>query len=109
MKYEIIVSEPWDFTNGSNENTISGRIVKRIDENSIIFKSDDYIELKNHKGKFLFLSPRQKFETFDKGEQDAELSVNCRIMHNNYEESMNLQQIVNNSTFVIIGLLQKIS
>ena len=39
MAYEIIVSEPWDFTNGSNENIITGRIVKQIDKNSIIFES----------------------------------------------------------------------
>jgi hypothetical protein len=104
MAYEIIVSEPWDFTNGSNDNIISGRIVKQIDENSIIFESDSYIEIKNQKGKFLFLSPRRNNENFDMNE----LSVNCRIMHNNYEDSMSLQQIVNNSTFVIIGLLQKV-
>ena len=104
MAYEIIVSEPWDFTNGSNENIITGRIVKQIDKNSIIFESDSYIELKNQKGKFLFLSPRQKNDIFDMNE----LSVNCRIIHNNYEDSMSLQQIVDNSTFVIIGLLQKI-
>lgn len=107
-KYVIVVSEPWDYYDGLNENKIFGRIVKKINDTSIIFEAENSIELKGYNSTFLFLSPRQKSDVFDSDELENPVSVNCRILHENYDESMTFQNIVERSTFVIIGRIQRV-
>lgn len=107
MRYVIVVSEPWGFSNGVSENKIYGRIVKRINEKFVIFEAETPIELKGHKGAYLFLSPRQNSDSIDI-EENGHVSVNGLILHSEYDESMTLQEIEGNSTFVIIGRLQRI-
>lgn len=58
IKYKITVSEPWDFSSSMGENVIIGRIVRKVTNRSLIFKSDTELLFGEYKGDLFLLRAR---------------------------------------------------
>ena len=65
--YNIIISEPWDFTNSDGSNIISGQIIRIVNEEIAIFRCNEKILLNGFEGDFFLLSPRLLHERFVNG------------------------------------------
>ena len=60
LHYEIIVSEPWDYTNADGENVISGTVTDIVEDACLIFVSDAPVVLRKATGTTFVLFPRHK-------------------------------------------------
>ena len=65
--YNIIISEPWDFTNSDGSNIISGQIIRIVNEEIAIFRCNEKILLNGFEGDSFLLSRRFLHERFFKG------------------------------------------
>ena len=102
LHYEIIVSEPWDYTNADGENIISGTVTDIVEDACLIFVSDTSVVLRKATGTTFVLFPRHK--------DDPHLFAsvfNIGLLHTDYTKGMSLSFLKDNSEFVIIGSLQK--
>ncbi len=108
MFHKIIVSEPWDFTNIYGTNIITGKIIDIINERMLIFKSSDLIALQGVENKYFALFPRLKEDNFSKESLESSIEVNVYILTSTYCDGMNINDIICNSVFVIIGDIMKL-
>lgn len=107
MEHVIIVSDPWNYSNSQNEGKIYGKIIKYINDKLAIFLSNSYVEVMGHKSHYLALIPRFKEDVLTPNNINEIIRVNCCIFNCDYVDSMTEEEINNNSTFKIIGKIQR--
>ena len=103
LHYEIIVSEPWGYTNADGENVISGTVTDVVEDVCLIFVSDAPVILGKATGTTFVLFPRHR--------DDPRLFAsifNIGLLHTDYTKGMPLSFLKDDSEFVIIGSLHKI-
>lgn len=97
LHYEIIVSEPWAYTNADGENVIPGTVTDVVEDVCLIFVSDAPVILGKATGTTFVLFPRLFASIFNIG-----------LLHTDYTKGMSLSFLKDDSEFVIIGSLHKI-
>ena len=108
--YNIIISEPWDFTNSDGSNIISGQIIRIVNEEIAIFRCNEKIllngfegVLNGFEGDFFLLSPRLLHERFFKGVLSIE--VNGAGISSSIEDIS--PSMVNQLQLLFIGSLKR--
>ena len=101
--YNIIISEPWDFTNSDGSNIISGQIIRIVNEEIAIFRCNEKILLNGFEGGFFLLSPRLLHERFFKGVLSIE--VNGAGISSSIEDIS--PSMVNQLQLLFIGSLKR--
>ena len=98
-KYKIVISEPWDFVGPDGENLIKGTILKRLDENNRIFKSNHPITFREGEGDMFFIAPR----VLNAKTSDLKSIVNGGLFLGKDISGLSAKEIENQSKFVFIG------
>ena len=101
--YKIIVSEPWEFRNSNNENSIYGKIEGRNGNNCLLFKSNTLLKFGKSDGQILVLFPRSYDEDFTEI-KNKPITVNGGLLAGDYH-SFSAEELEKLSKFVIIGQL----
>jgi len=57
-KYTIWIGEPWDFSSSKGEGQLEGEVIRIIDEDHIIFKSQEKVCLHGVRGRLFLLCAR---------------------------------------------------
>jgi hypothetical protein len=79
-RYNIVVSEPWDFHGEAGENLITGEIIRHISDTCLLFLSDNYVRHGDVTSKNLVLLPRYTKTDFSKGTEN--ITVNIGLLAN---------------------------
>ena len=101
--YNIIISEPWDFTNSDGSNIISGQITRIVNEEIAIFRCNEKILLNGFEGDSFLLSRRFLHERFFKGVMS--ITVNGAGISSSIEDIN--PSIINQLQLRFIGLLKR--
>lgn len=104
--YRIVVSEPWNFTSKSGDNLITGKVLKLLSKNSLIFITDYLLEFGDISGRVLILSPRYDNEIFDENEGLENTVAGGIVLCDNYQV-INEAEIIKNSRYVLTGRLER--
>jgi hypothetical protein len=106
MKYTLTVSEPWDFSGPDSENRISGKVLRRIDGESLLFESDSSISIRGISSKYWILSTRYEKQCFENEPYNG--TVNGGILVGLPPESEGAAKIKQSAVFAVIGSLKPI-
>lgn len=107
MKYTITVSEPWDFASSDGINIIKGTIIHLVNDKCIIFRSDKSQQFEQGKGRLFVLFPRVQDYTFSEIEKNKSIDINGGLLNSRFNYKNTEEELVKNSTFVIIGSISK--
>lgn len=100
----ITVSEPYDFTNSNEGNIIRGEIINIVEDNCLIFKTNNILNFDDIKGDILVLFVRSgNINSFlDFG---TRISINGGFLLTEYHSNLSIDFLKENSKFVLIGTL----
>jgi len=104
----ISVSEPWDFDGPNGKNIIKGKIMKIINNDCVIFKSDSDIKIDEVEGNIFVLLSRYFNNHFSSINNEQFWSIGGGILLLDSYEGMDKNQLEQNSKYVIIGSLRKL-
>ena len=76
--YYVSVGKPWNFESPDGKNIIKGNIIKKINNNLWIFKSNHLVDLENIHGNIFLLQPRYAGHDFSDW-QNGSVTVNGSI------------------------------
>jgi hypothetical protein len=62
---KLTISEPWDFEGPHGGNELSGRILKRIDSKTLLFRADEEVALSGLISRYWLLSTRYETQSFE--------------------------------------------
>jgi hypothetical protein len=105
--YNLVVSEPWDYSGIDGKNKISGVVVRRVGVRCLVFRPFTPVRLQNVSGEVLVLFPRYQEDTF-RGDFVG-IPANVGILLTNDYNGLNEKQLELNAQFVIIGSLEDCS
>ncbi len=105
--YYVGVSEPWDFIGPDGKNIIKGKILKIVDNDCVIFKSNHLLEMEGKTSYILILLSRHKDLHFDNIERRNFWTVGGGLLFTDSYDNMNAQELEKNSKYFIIGSLRK--
>lgn len=102
---KLIVSEPWDFIGPHGGNELHGRVVKRIDFKTLLFKADDEVSLKGCAGTYWLLTTRYIDQSFERKPYIG--TVNGSLLSILPSDDDDLSELKRNSVFAVIGSLHE--
>lgn len=105
-KYTFTVSEPWDYTCSNGTNTLHGNIVRVIDDESIIFESNEevVVEPENVRGHILLLLARHQGKKLNKSRKYQGTCGAGLVLESNYL-TKNAKELEESSVYALIGAL----
>ncbi|OWU65927.1 MAG: hypothetical protein CBB60_002160 [Armatimonadetes bacterium Cent15-Ar3] len=101
---KLIISEPWDFEDIQGSNELSGRILKRLDSKTLLFRTEEEVTLKGLSSRYWLLSARYEKQSFE--EEPYQGTVNGALLPELPLEDESLSKLRQSSVFAIIGCLQ---
>lgn len=104
-EYDLVVSEPWNYSGVDGTNKISGTIVRRIGDRCLVFRSLAPVRIGADVGDLFVLHPRYEKESFIAGV--SEVPSNVGLLLTEEYDTLDEKQLEKNSRFVIIGSLRK--
>lgn len=104
--YNLTVSEPWNYSGADGTNNISGKVIKHIGIQCLVFQSTVPVKIDGLSGDLLVLFPRYASDSFDK--QVVEIPANVGLLLRKDYENLDEKQLENSSRFVIVGSLKSI-
>lgn len=104
MTYTLTVSEPWDFSGPRGDNRLSGKILRRIDAENILFESAEAVALKGVQSRYWVLSTRYERQSFEAEPYSG--TVNGGILASLPAESDDAAKIKKSAVFAVIGSLK---
>jgi hypothetical protein len=97
--YEILIGEPWDYVNPRGEgNRITGNILKVIQDEYILFRSDYFLQEADIKSDILVLSARH----YEKYNKLYDFIINGGLFFGK-EIVDDIKYLQTNSKFILIG------
>ncbi|EKR64987.1 hypothetical protein LEP1GSC036_2294 [Leptospira weilii str. 2006001853] len=107
-EYYILVAEPWDFVGPDGKNIIKGKILKIIDDDCILFKTNHKLRIKDVEGDVLVLSSRyKKDDHFVKDIKELDWTINVGLLLTKEYKDLNESGLKSYSKFIIIGSLME--
>ncbi len=104
-KYKLSVGEPWDFQGVDGKNTILGRVIKEINETTLIFEAYKEQSFEEGKGKFFLLKARYSKEKLVNDNEYGGIVNGFLILEDFSDKS--IKEIEKISRYVIIGGLHR--
>jgi hypothetical protein len=101
---KLTVSEPWDFVGPNGGNELPGIILKRLDQKTLLFKTDNEVTLKGSTSRYWLLSSRYENQFFN--EEPYQGTVNGALLPSLPSEYDSLSKLRQSSVFAVIGSLQ---
>ncbi|EQA71114.1 hypothetical protein [Leptospira noguchii] len=101
--YYISVDEPWDFVGPDGKNRINGHILKIVDNDCVLFKTNHILNFDNVEGDILVLLSRHTGYHFDSLETNKFWTFGGGLLLTKDYENMNRKELEKNSKYVIIG------
>lgn len=102
IKCIISVGEPWNFSCMDGNNTILGSIINIKDDNCCVVKTKPIQYREDVMSDILILSPRTTGDNF-KNIYSERIYVNGGAFVGKYSDSLSIEELKSQSTFVIIG------
>ncbi len=103
-KYKIVVSEPWDFESPSGNNTIIGKILKKVSSFSVVFLSESILKFNNCSGQLLILKTRYEKQLLTETNGYEGTVAGAILLTDDYEDK-DEAYFEANSKYVFIGSL----
>lgn len=101
-RYEVLVSEPWDFKDSDGRNVISGEVIEWYNDRCIVFRTDEPVRFADDlSGNILILSKR-----FEKQPHLNGLTVNGGLLRVKYDANSLTnyeQELVQGIHEIVIG------
>ncbi|WP_078125160.1 hypothetical protein [Leptospira alexanderi] len=101
--FYISVDEPWDFVGPDGKNVIKGSILKIVDNDCVLFKTNCILNFDNLQGDILVLLSRHTGHHFDSLEINGFWTFGGGLLLTKDYENMNRKELEKNSKYVIIG------
>ncbi|ASV12353.1 hypothetical protein [Leptospira santarosai] len=103
--YYISVDEPWNFEGPDGKNIIKGEILKIIDRDCVLFKTNHILNIDNKEGNILVLISRHSGSGyhFDTLEINGFWTFGGGILLTQDYENMDRKELEKNSKYIIIG------
>lgn len=100
---KLTVSEPWDFVGPGGGNELNGKVIRRLDEKMLLFKTDNEVSVDGLVGQYWVLSARYVNQHFDL--EPFSGTVNGSILTYRPSEEDNALDLKKRAVFVVIGNL----
>jgi hypothetical protein len=101
---KLTISEPWNFEAPNGGNELSGRILRRLDSQTLLFMTEDEMTFDGVTSRYWLLSARYEKQSFDN--EPYQGTVNGALLPDLPSESDSLAKLRQLSIFAIIGSLQ---
>jgi hypothetical protein len=106
-EFYISIGEPWNFVGPDGQNRIDGKIIKILNEECLVFKSNNIITIENLKGNIFICRPRYFGENYTMLDKKKLVPSNILLLMKEFDEKMKVEEIFQNAEYVIIGSITK--
>lgn len=102
---KLVVSEPWNFNGPSGRSELKGRVLRKYDQKTLLFESNDSVSMNGITGRYWLLSVRYADQLFD--EKPYTGVVNGSLLSVIPTKEDDLAKLRKSSSFMIIGSLRE--